>query len=166
MAISTYSPKDVVISIAAMHTVTGYADGTFIKIRKEMKPFEKTRAMDGEISRIYSQDDVYTVELSLMQSSPSHDVLSMLYNVDVATRMGKFPIGIRDFKGRTTFAAATAWIEQIPDVTYSNNLEVWTWKFGCSDVFLAIGGAGDSSVIEDSLLYGTAALPILKDYLP
>ena len=166
MAVYTYSPKDVIVTIGGLHTVTGYADGTFLKITKEMKPFEKQRAMDGEISRIYSEDDGYRMELSIQQSSPTNNTLSMLYNIDIATRIGKFPILVKDTKGSTTFVAGTAWIEQIPDVTFSNQLEIWTWKFGCSDAVLAIGGNASQSVVEEGLYLGTAALPLIKDYLP
>lgn len=165
MALTTYSPKDVIVSIAGLHTVTGYASGTFVQITKEMKPFEKVRAMDGEISRIYSHDDVYKVKLSLMQSSGSHNILSMFYNIDTATRMGKFPIIIKDSKGQTNFAAGTAWVEQIPDVTFSETLEVWTWTLGCSDVIFMIGGNQETSIVEDSLLVGTAAFATLSQFM-
>lgn len=164
--LTTYSPSDIVVSLAGMHTVVGYADGTFVRILKEMKPFEKQRSMGGEISRIYSQDDAFKVELSLMQSSGSNNILSMLYNIDIATRVGKFPLIIKDSRGQTNFVALTAWVEQVPDVTFSKNLEVWTWTFGCTEATLMIGGNGDTGLIEDALMIGTASLPLLKQFLP
>lgn len=166
MALNTYSPSDVIVSLAGMHTVTGYADGTFIKIMKASRPFEKTRAMNGEISRIYSKDDTFRVELTLMQSSGSNNVLSMLYNIDTATRVGKFPLFIKDGRGQTTFISATTWIEQLPDVTFGSQLDTRTWIFGCSDATIMIAGNDSVSIVEEALMLGTSALPILKDYLP
>lgn len=165
-SLNLYSPTDVIVSIAGMHTVTGYADGTFIRILKEAKPFEKQRAMNGEISRIYNDDDVFRVELTIMQSSGTNNILSMLYNVDIATRVGKFPLFIKDGRGQTTFLSATTWIEQLPEVIFSNGLETRTWIFGCTDATIMIGGNEDVGLVEQGLMIGTAALPILKQYLP
>lgn len=164
MALSTYSPSDVTITLAGMHAVTGYADGTFVRITKDMKPFSKVRAMDGEMARMYFDDAGYKVELTLMQSSGTNNILSMLYNVDTVTHMGKFPLFIKDGRGQTSFLAATAWIEQIPEVTFGSTLETRTWIFGCSDVVLNIGGNGDTSTLEDTLLVASSTLPILKSF--
>lgn len=164
MALSTYSPSDVTVTLAGMHSVTGYIDGTFVKITKDMKPFSKVRAMDGEIARMYFDDAGYKVELTLMQSSASNNILSMIYNVDTLTHMGKFPLFIKDGRGQTSFLAGTAWIEQIPEITFGTELTERTWVFGCSDVVLNIGGNTDTSLIEDTLLVASSTLPILKQF--
>lgn len=164
MAVALYSPQDVIISLAGMHTISGYADGTFVRITKDMKPFSKVRAMDGEMARMYNSDEGFRVDLTIAQSSGSNNILTMIYNVDTATHMGKFPLFIRDSKGQTSFFAATAWIEQIPEVIFSNSMETRTWSFGCSEAAITIGGNGDTSLIEDSLLLGSAGLTVLKQF--
>lgn len=164
MSISTYSPSDVTVTLAGMHSVTGYSSGTFIRITKDIRPFSKVRAMDGEIARMYSEDTGYKVELTLAQSSSTNNILTMLYNIDTATHMGKFPLFIKDGRGQTSFLAATAWIEQTPDILFGSELSERTWIFGCSDVALTIGGNGDTSLIEDSLLLASSTLPILKQF--
>jgi len=163
--LTTYSPSDVIVSIAGLHTVTGYPDGVFVKIQKDTKPFEKTRAMNGEISRIYSQDDGFRLELTLMQSSPSNNVLSVLYNVDLATRIGKFPVIIKDSKGQTNFISLTTWIEQLPDVTFSNGMELRTWVFGCADATIFVGGNDSTSAVDDAIMLGSEALPLIKQFM-
>lgn len=164
MALKTYSPSDVSVTLAGMHSVTGFSDGTFIRITKDTKPFSKVRAMDGEVARMYFNDATYTVELTLAQSSSSNNILSMIYNIDSATKMGKFPLFIRDGRGQTSFLAATAWIEEMPDVTFGAELSERVWKLGCSGVSLTIGGNGDTSLIEDTLLVASSTLPILKEF--
>lgn len=164
MALSTYSPKDVTITLAGIHSVIGYADGTFVSIKKDIKPFAKVRAMDGEIARQYFDDAGYKVTLTLMQSSPTNNILSMLYNIDTVTHMGKVPLFIKDGRGQTYFLAGTAWIEEIPEVTFGAELDTRTWVFGCSDVVMTIGGNSDTSAIEDSLLLASSALPLLQTY--
>ena len=162
--LNTYSPSDVLVSLAGLHTVTGYADGTFIEIKKLGKPFETQRAMDGDISRIYHEDKGYKVKLTLMQSSSSNNILSMLYNVDLATRLGKFPLIIKDGSGSTTFVSLTTWIEEQPEVKFASTLSTYTWEFGCSDAILSIGGNDSTSAVEDALMLGTASLPLLTQY--
>lgn len=164
MAIPIYSPSDVIITLAGMHHVTGYANDTFVRITKDVRPFSRVRAMDGELARMYSKDEGYRVELTLAQSSSTNNILTMLHNIDSATHMGKFPLFIKDGKGQTNFLAATAWIEQIPEVTFGSQISNWTWVFGCSGVVLTIGGNGESSAIEQGLLVASSTLPILKQF--
>lgn len=164
MAISTYSPSDVIISIAGLHTVSGYADGTFVRVIKEITPFTKVRAMDGEISRMYSDDAGYRVELTLMQSSSTNNILSTIHNIDTVTHMGKFPLFVKDSLGQSHFMAATAWIEEIPDLTFGNTLETRTWTIGCADASIVIGGNEDVSLIEQSILLGASSLPLLQQF--
>lgn len=164
MALSTYSPSDVTVTIAGMHSVAGYVDGTFVRITKDLKPFSKVRAMDGEQARMYFDDTGYKVELTLMQSSSSNNILHMIHNVDTVTHMGKFPLFIKDGRGQTTFLAGVAWIEQIPEITFGSELSERTWTLGCSDVVLVLGGNEDTSLIENSLLVGSSTLPILKQF--
>lgn len=164
MDLSTYSPSDVTVTLAGIHSVVGYADGTFVRITKDIKPFNKVRAMDGEVARQYFDDAGYKVELTLAQSSPTNNILSMLYNVDSVTHMGKIPLFIKDARGQTTFLAGTAWIEAIPEVTFGPSLDTRTWTFGCADATLTIGGNGDTSILEDILLMGSSTLPLLKEF--
>lgn len=164
MALLTYSPSDVTVSIAGIHTVGGYVDGTFIRIIKDIKPFETQRAMDGTMERLYHLDDGYRLELTLAQSSPSNNVLSAIHNIDVVTRMAKFPVMVRDAFGQTSFFSATTWIEGIPEVTFSNNVEQRVWTFGCSSAALHVGGNGTTSAVEDAVFLGAQSLPIFKEF--
>ena len=160
----TYSPSDVTITVAGLYSVTGYAEGTFIRITKDTQQVNTVRAMDGTVSRIKSPDTGWKVEITLAQSSSGNDIFSTLWNADRVTGMGKFPLFIKDGRGQTSFLAATAWIEQTPDVLFGSELTERTWIFGCSDVALTIGGNGDTSLIEDSLLLASSTLPILKQF--
>ena len=156
-----YSPKDVIILLGGFYPVEGYSSDTFIRIKKDVKPFESMSSMDGETSRIYRKDDGYVVEITLAQSSPTNDILSTLYNIDVATQVGKFPLLIKDTKGTTTFFAATAWIENIPDVSFSGDLTERTWVIGTSEAGLNVGGNANDLVLQITGL-ASASLPLLS----
>lgn len=164
MSLVTYSPSDVIISIAGLHTVTGLAEGTFVRVVKNSQPFETQRAMDGTRQRLYHHDEGYRIELILAQSSSTNNVLSAIHNIDVATRKMLFPMMIRDTRGQTTFFAASAWIDKIPDVDFGQELSTRTWVFGANGGALTIGGNGDTSTIEDALLLGSSVLPVLSEF--
>ena len=164
MSLVNYSPIDVVISVAGLHTVTGLAEGNFVRIIKNSKPFETQRAMDGTRQRLFHFEEGYKVEITLAQSSASNNVFSAIHNVDLLTRKMMFPLMIRDTRGQTSFFAASAWIDQVPEVSFSSQLETRTWVFGASDAALVVGGNGTTTMLEDALLMGTAALPLLSEF--
>lgn len=158
-----YSPSDVSITIAGLYSVTGFAEGTFVRIIKDTQQVTTVRAMDGTMSRIKSPDTGWKVEITLAQSSHGNDILSTLWNVDKVTGMGKFPLFIKDGSGSTMFMAATAWIEEIPEITFSSQLETRSWRFGATDVLVNVGGNGETD-LSSILGLGSSALPALKTF--
>lgn len=159
----TYSPSDVTITIAGLYSVTGYADGTFVRIIKDTQQITTVRAMDGTMSRVKSPDTGWKVEITLAQSSSGNDILSTLWNVDNVTGMGKFPLFIKDGTGSTMFMAASAWIEDLPEVVFSNQMETRTWRFAATEVVVNIGGNGEND-LSSILGLGASVLPVLKTF--
>lgn len=158
-----YAPSDVSITIAGLYSVTGFAEGTFVRISKDTQQTTTTRAMDGTMSRIKSPDTGWKVEITLAQSSSANDVFSTFWNVDKVTGMGKFPLFIKDGSGSTMFMASTAWIEEVPDIIFSNQMETRTWRFAATDVLVNIGGNGDGD-LSSILGLGASVLPVLKTF--
>ncbi len=160
----TYDPSDVSISVGGIHTVSGYVDGTFVNIVNNTKPVETHRAMDGTTERLYTKDEGYTVTVTLAQTSVSNNILSSIYNIDKVTRMGKFPLIIKDGQGQSVFFAPDAWISKAPDVVFGNEMQTREWQFDTAGAALAIAGNGKESEIADALLIGSAALPLLRQF--
>jgi hypothetical protein len=159
-----YSPSDVLISIGGFHMISGVVADTFINITKDVSPFEVQGAMDGSIARLYKHDEGYKVEITLAQSSASNNILSGLYNIDTATRMGKFPLFITDGRGSSKFFALTAWIDRLPSVAFGSELQPRTWIFQCTDATLTVGGNADQNLLEKALDFGASVLPLFKDF--
>ncbi len=151
MALLTYIPAQVDVSLAGFINISGFADGSFIDIKKDISPYQSTRAMDGTTSRTFVFDTNYTVTLTLAQSSPSNNDLNSLHALDLATQMGKVPLLIRDKSGSTLLFSPTAWVENYPDIVFSKNMEARQWVLKCSDAVLTVGGAGDANVFEQLL---------------
>lgn len=164
-SLANYSPSDVSITVAGLYSVTGFAEGTFVRIIKDSQQIYTTRAMDGTMSRCKSPDTGWRIEITLAQSSSANDIFSALWNVDRVTGLGKFPLFIKDGSGSTMFTAATAWIEQLPEVIFSNQMETRTWTFCATDVLINIGGNDDNGSDLSSILgLSASALPILQTF--
>jgi len=163
-SLANYSPSDVSVTVAGLYSVTGFAEGTFVRITKDTHQIYTTRAMDGSMCRTKSPDCGWRVEITLAQSSSANDVFSTLWNVDNVTGMGKFPLFIKDGSGSTMFMAATAWIEELPDIIFSNQMETRTWTFGATDVIVNIGGNKEGDDLESILGLSASTLPILRAF--
>lgn len=148
MALLTYVPSQIDVSLAGFINISGFADGSFVEIRKDVTPYQTQAAMDGTTSRTFVFDTNYTITLTLAQSSQSNNDLNSLHALDLATQLGKVPLLIRDKSGSTVLFAPTAWIENYPDLVFSNNMESRQWVIKCTDAVLTVGGAGDSNVFQ------------------
>lgn len=158
MALLTYAPYQVSISLAGLFDIEGFADGTFIEISKDVAPYQYQRGMDGQSSRTYTYDPTYTITITLAQTSKSNDILNRLHTIDLATQLGKIPLLIRDKNGNTNFFSPTAWIENYPVIAFSGGMETRVWTLKCSEGVLQAGGAGEGNVLDTLLGLGTSLL--------
>lgn len=162
----SYSPEAVNILVAGLLAVEGYVDGTFVSISKDILPFKSVRTADGIVSRLYSNDQTYTVTLTIHSGTNSNDFLTKLWQLDEITQRGKFPLLIKDSSGSDMFFSTTTWIEQIPPITKSNGVDARVWVMRSSQAVINIGGnQGASSILDDLLNIATSALPALEGIL-
>lgn len=148
MALLTYSPQRISVSVAGLFDIEGFAQGTFVEITKEVTPYQYQSAMDGQTSRTFTYDANFSVKIHLAQTSSSNDILNSLHAVDLVTQLGKVPFLIRDKNGSTMFFSPTAWIENYPDVGFSDQMETRVWTFKCSDCVLTVAGAGEANLLN------------------
>ena len=79
--VRTYDPAKVRILVGAL-VLTGFADGTFVKITRSGDAFEKKRGADGTIDRINKNAVDFEVEFSLKGTNPQNAQLSALLAAD------------------------------------------------------------------------------------
>lgn len=150
MSLWTYSPEDVTILLAGIIPVEGYVDGTFVSIQKDMQPFTSANTADGTMSRLHRPSANYSLRLGLLATSPTNDILSKLMQIDEITKMGKFPILIKDQLGTSFFFSATSWIEAPAHLTYSTDGGERDWLIRCSQASINVGGNDrQSGLVED-----------------
>jgi hypothetical protein len=133
--VRTFDPSKVIVAIAGVGVISGFADGTFVKVTRSGSAFEKKRGAAGEIDRINKNAYDFEVEITLKQTSPYNAVLSGLLAADQLSNQGIFPLTITDTSASSVsatppsvFAAPSAWIEKDPDVDYADSLKNYTWK--------------------------------------
>jgi hypothetical protein len=129
MTTRIYDSNQVQISFAGV-PVEGYADGDFLTITKTSDGFTSVVGTDGVVSRSKTNDRRATVEIRLMQTSRTNELLAAIHKADLETNGGA-GIGAflcADLNGTSLYAAGNCWIKKAPDVTYGREAQerVWT----------------------------------------
>ena len=109
MAIKTYNPKDVIITVDGV-PLHDFTDGDFISIEYKDDTFTSEKGADGEITRNYNPSLLATATITLKGGSPSNDLLSGIAIQDRATLTGIFPFFLKDANGTSLVVGAESWI--------------------------------------------------------
>jgi hypothetical protein len=165
MSLWTYSPEDVVITIGGFYSIEGIPEGTFVDVKKDLMPFTAVRSTDGAVARTKVINTTYTIELSIMQSSPSNDMLTRLWQLDELTSQGKFPLLIKDTRGTGYFFSTETWIEGVPTLNFSSIRESQVWTLRSDMGYLHIGGNSENTAIEDVADLALSGLPYVQQVL-
>lgn len=155
--LATYSPEDVTILVAGIVPITGLAAGSFLTISKNMQPFTTQRTSDGQVARLYNNDQTYTISITLHSAAESNDVLTKISLLDQTLLKGKFPLFIKDTKGTSFFFSTTTWIEAEPDQEFSDEITTRTWILRSSQAVTNIGSNVEPSGMMDDLINTVAA---------
>lgn len=135
----TFDPKQVSIIIGG-HIVQGFADGTFIKAARNNDAFALKIGADGEGARAKSNDKSGTIEITLLQSSASNDVLSGFATADEISNAGQVPALVKDGNGTTLVEALTAWVKKKADVEMGKEITDRVWVLETDKLDMLIGG--------------------------
>lgn len=161
--LATYSPEDVIISVAGFLPIEGYAEGTFVSISKDTPYFDTKESSDGVVSRVARKSGLYTVQLTLMGTSETNNILTRLALLDNNTRIAKFPLIIKDTLGSTLLFSTSSWIETNPVTDFSVAVDSRVWSIKCAKASLNVGGnESKSSLTEDAINTISGLAPSLK----
>lgn len=144
--IGSYSPDDFTIVISKgdfVHTVTGFADGTFVSMDRLQPSSIPYQGIGGAaFGRVRRRNTGMNVTITLHQYSPSNTVLQQLQLADANTTNNDwvFNCTLKDPSGMTVASSNTAIIVAPPAVAFGSDTSTRDWAiylFG-SDLF--IGG--------------------------
>jgi hypothetical protein len=128
MTMRSYSP-DSIILVAFGVRITGFADGTFVKVSRSSPAVTKHTGADGKTTRVISLDDSGEVTFTLAQSSPANDVLSNAF-LNRKNGLGVRPFLLEDLNGSTKIHAENAWVAEPPEGEFGKELSNREWKLG------------------------------------
>lgn len=159
MDLWTYSPEEVTILVMGV-PLEGVVDGTFVSVTRQAPVFTSSSTADGRITRTYNAADIWDIQFTLMNTSPSNGFLDKLVLLDRVTKRGKFPIMIKDGFGGTLIFSTTTWIEDLPSITYGVEMTERVWTLKSANAVVNINGnESPSSMAEDILGTVASALP-------
>lgn len=139
--LKAYDPA-LISLVFADQLITGVQDGTFVEVSRDEDSFFLHVGADGEAARARNSNRAGTIKFTLMQSSPSNDVLSALATLDENTGAGVRSAMVKDNSGTTLVQAAQAWIQKTADVTFAKEpSEPREWLIRVADLRMLVGGA-------------------------
>ncbi len=134
-SVKTYNSRLVTVALGT-HSVTGFADDSFVTVEPLGDGVTSKSGCDGEVARAVDPNEQYSVKITLLQTSSSNAFLQAQYNADKTNGDGAFPILIKDLKGNFVFSADAAWVVKPPSRAYgkeTNNRE-WELQTGQANV--------------------------------
>lgn len=148
--VATYSPSDVQLVIGG-YQLTGWET---ISIARSVEGFTQIRGIRGKHTRVRNADTSAIINIPLLQTSPSNDVLSTIHELDLENGTGRIALTLKDNSGRSLFSSNEAYITNYPDVVYSGQFEYRSWKIFCqtTDSYLVAGNTKPSTSIFDGAL--------------
>jgi hypothetical protein len=140
MAITTYDPKQVVVSFLG-NLLTGYAAGSFVTATRAADTFTLHVGADGEAVRTRSANRSGTVTVRLVQTSPANDFLAAAAAADELSGAGVGPIFVKDLGGRTLAAAQNAWVKKPAVIDFGADVGTREWAFETDELIVFPAGS-------------------------
>lgn len=138
MSVKNYDPKQVAVIVGGK-IISGFADGTFVKVERNEQAFNLKVGVDGEGTRAKSNNRSGKVTLTLMQSSLSNEVLSGFAILDETSGKGAVPLYVNDKSGNSLFTALTAWVQKFADPEYAKEVMTRTWILETDELIMFVG---------------------------
>lgn len=137
--IGTYDPLAVQIQFNATN-VTGFHEGTMVSMDRDGDAFKYVVGTKGEVSRCINRNELYTLTVTLQQTSPFNDTFRNAFGGDKivsAAGSGTVAIGvftIYDPSSYEQISVSQAWLQSEPTRAWSDVIEPRDWVFTCVGV--------------------------------
>lgn len=134
-----YDPKNISVIVGGK-IVSGFSDGSWLKIVRNEAGWTLKVGVDGEGTRARNNNKSGRFELELMQSSSSNDALSNFAVLDENSGAGAVPVLIKDNNGTTIATALTAWVQKFADSDFAKDVSVRKWVIETDLLNVFVGG--------------------------
>ena len=128
-----YSPKDVVCSWNGI-AIEGFAPDSFLRLQRTSPLVTPVVGAGGQVALTRNADKTGTIEIELMQTSLSYQMLSaiqakqddMELEEDISSNFV-----IYDPSGSVLATGINAWLQELPQIELGSDQNSKTWIFGC-----------------------------------
>lgn len=145
--LKTYDPDNILVVVTAPakppFTLSGFADGTYVKVTRATDAYTKVVGVDGSVTRIKSNDKSGEIEITLAQTSPSNTSLALLATADELANAGVCNVSITDLDGLSLYGSTQAWVKKQPDAEYGKDMTNRVWVLECAKLNMLTNGSGD-----------------------
>lgn len=128
-----YDPAKISVVLGSI-PVHGFAEDKMLDINFEEPQYKESFDNRGEITRIKVNKNVATLTLHLLQNSPSNSVLSSFVEADKINGSGSFPVIVKDSSSNTIFACASAYVQNVPTITFGSENATREWVIRASSI--------------------------------
>lgn len=137
---TTYDPAKMLLTFLGS-LIDGYMDGTFITVDRDEDAFSLKVGADGEKARARNNNKAGKIVVTLMQSSPSNDILSGYAASDELDGSGIGPIMLRDVLGTTLASCPDAYLSKVAKIERGKEILGTEWTFTCPALSVFAGGS-------------------------
>lgn len=121
MSVNTYDPLDVNVIVGST-ILTGFADGTFVKVEADEDSYTPYVGAKGEVVRARNANKMGTITVTLSQDSPSNSYLSKLER-----GLDTFSTSVVDQNFDTTSGGNDCWIQKKSSPEYGKDVADREW---------------------------------------
>ncbi len=139
MSVKTYDPKQVIVIVDGSQ-MSGFAEGTFVKVGRHEDAWSLQIGADGEGTRSKSNNKSGTITFTLMQSSDSNVILSALAQLDELSNAGAVAVMVKDNSGSSLYVAEQAWIKKVADSEFGKEAGHREWVLETNILICNVGG--------------------------
>lgn len=129
-----------------------------ITVTRQSPSFEIIKGIRGHHSRRKTDDTSAVVQIAMLQTSFSNEVLSSFLVDDINKGTGRLSIFINDGMGRTLFSSNTGFIEGFPEVGFQEEIGDRVWVIQCLESELYVGGNTQPYPAAKSQVEGESSL--------
>mgnify|MGYP001589919823 CR=1 FL=1 len=138
--LTNYSPDFVDVIFNGI-TITGFADGTFIEVEREVDTFTKKVGSLGDVARTKSLNKSGKITITVMDTHPVNDALATVISNDEQDAQSFGAFSMKDRSSNTEVRATEAWCMRVPKVTRAQATANVVYVFEAASIFIHHGGS-------------------------
>lgn len=135
----TFDIKKCIV-LVGIARIQGFADGEAVSVELDDDLYQKVTGADGDASRARRHGLAASAKITLMQTSPSNDILMAIAVADRVNNAGVVPFTVKDLLGTTTLFGAYAWVKKTPVVAMGKELTNREWMLDIASIETFVGG--------------------------